>query len=115
MDGKECNGVYDGYSYFPLLMGYSHATSFSHYHDYEAHPNNHWQPGYGLLGNRYYHWQQNTNKKLGSSYFNMDKNHGPPYKHFSQTFDELEHNTYLQGKGVDPKTLSPLNKEVATV
>jgi hypothetical protein len=56
MDGKEVNGVYDGYSYFPLLMSHSHATSFSHLHDYEAHANNHWQPGYGALGNRYFHW-----------------------------------------------------------
>jgi len=56
MDGKEVNGVYDGYSYFSLLMSHSHATSFSHLHDYEAHANNHWQPGYGVLGNRYFHW-----------------------------------------------------------
>jgi len=56
MDGKEVNGVYDGYSYFPLLMSHSHATSFSHLHDFEAHANNHWQPGYGAIGNRYFHW-----------------------------------------------------------
>jgi hypothetical protein len=38
----------------------------------------------------------------------MDKNHGPPYKHFSQTFDELEHNTYLQEKGIDADSLRRL-------
>jgi len=56
MDGKECNGIYDGYSYFPLLMSHSHATSFAHLHDFEAASTNHWQPGYGILGNRYFHW-----------------------------------------------------------
>lgn len=41
--------------------------------------------------------------------FNMDKNHGPPYNHFTQTFDELEHNTYLQGKGVDVEALRSIH------
>ena len=39
----------------------------------------------------------------------MDKNHGPPYKHFSQTFDELEHNEYLQNKKVDVEALKSIH------
>jgi hypothetical protein len=115
MEGKECNGVYDGYSYWPMLMSYSHAVSFSHLHDYEPHPNNHWQPGFGLLGNRYYHWQANANKKAGGAMMSLDKNHGPPYKHFSQTFDELEHNTYLQAKGVNVDALKSIHSKSKSV
>lgn len=39
----------------------------------------------------------------------MDKNHGPPYKRFSQTFDELEHNEYLQEKKVDVEALRSIH------
>lgn len=56
MAGQECNGIYDGFSYFPFHMGPEHATCFSHLHDYEPAPNNHWVPGYGLFGSRYFSW-----------------------------------------------------------
>ena len=39
----------------------------------------------------------------------MSKDHGPPYKHFSQTFDELEHNEYLQNKKVDVEALKSIH------
>jgi len=39
----------------------------------------------------------------------MDKNHGPPHKHFSQTFDELEHNEYLQSKKIDVESLKAIH------
>jgi sulfide:quinone oxidoreductase len=54
--GKELNGIYDGYSYFPMYMSHSHATCFSHTWDYEPAPNNHWVPQYGMIAQRYFNW-----------------------------------------------------------
>jgi hypothetical protein len=54
-----------------------------------------------------------ANKKAGSAYMSMDKNHGPPYKHFSQTFDELEHNEFLQNKKVDVESLRSIHTKGA--
>lgn len=28
LDGKECNGIYDGYTYMPFLLGHSYASNF---------------------------------------------------------------------------------------
>lgn len=44
MEGKELDGVYDGYSYFPLMMSHSHGTGFSHTWDYEPTAKNHAVP-----------------------------------------------------------------------
>lgn len=44
MEGKELNGVYDGYSYMPFYMSHSHASNFQHTWNYEAAPKNHWVP-----------------------------------------------------------------------
>jgi len=62
MAGKECNAIYDGYSYYPLYLSPSHATPMSHLHDFEPAPKNHWAPGYGLFGKYYCDYQrwQNT-------------------------------------------------------
>jgi hypothetical protein len=36
----------------------------------------------------------------GKKYASMDKDHGPPKKHWAVSYDELEHNEYLQKKGI---------------
>jgi len=56
MEGKECNAIYNGYSYYPFYMSSSHSTCMSHLHDYEPAPNNHWAPAHGLFGQRYFSW-----------------------------------------------------------
>lgn len=49
MEGKELNGVYDGYTYMPFYLSHSHATCFQHTWDYEPAAKNHWVPNYGLF------------------------------------------------------------------
>jgi sulfide:quinone oxidoreductase len=38
LEGQELNGVYDGYTYFPMLLGTQYMTGFSHLWDYEPTP-----------------------------------------------------------------------------
>jgi len=92
-------------------MSPGHATCMSHLHDYEPAPNNHWISGYGLFGQRYFNWQQGANVKDGLSYSSLDKNHGPPHKHFNARYDPLEHNEYLQAKGVDVEALRSIHQK----
>lgn len=111
MAGRELNGVYDGYSYFPFHMGPEHATCFSHLHDFEPAPNNHWVPGYGLFGSTYFSYQMGNNVKSGIWYGSLSKDNGPPHKHFNNSYDPLEHNEYLAGKGVDVESLRSIHKK----
>ena len=54
MEGKELNAVYDGYTFMPLILGHSYATSFQHYYDYEPHWKNHVVPHYGAFSKFYF-------------------------------------------------------------
>jgi len=111
MEGKELNAVYNGYSCFPFYMSHSHASVFSHLWDYEPTANNHWISGYGLFGNAYFKYQNKTNLGACVDYTSFKKNHGPPHKHFNPMYDPLEHNEYLQGKGVDVEALRNIHKK----
>jgi len=71
LDGKDCNGIYDGATFMPFLLGHSYASNFQHLHDFEPMQMNHYVPHYG--------------------------------KHWSATYDELEHNEYLLSKGIKPE------------
>ena len=44
LQGKEINGIYDGYTFMPFLLGHSYASNFQHLHDYEPATMNHWVP-----------------------------------------------------------------------
>jgi sulfide:quinone oxidoreductase len=44
LEGKELNGIYDGYTFLPFLLGHSYATSFQHLYDFEPHSQNHMIP-----------------------------------------------------------------------
>jgi hypothetical protein len=49
MEGKELNGIYDGYTYMPFYLSHSNATCFQHTWDYEPTSRNHWVPNYGMF------------------------------------------------------------------
>jgi len=100
IEGKDVNGVYDGYSYQPLILGHSYATGFSHTHDFEPTPTNHWAPHYGIFAQRYFHYALKGEHKASVKYTDFKKNHGPPYSRFPKEYDELEHNEYLNGQGI---------------
>ena len=102
MQGKDCNAIYNGYSFLPFLTGHSYASSFQHYHDFEPAPLNHVVSHYGIFGNIYYNRMINNQQKIGEKYGSYKKNHGPPHWHYPATFDALEHNEYLASKGIEP-------------
>lgn len=52
--GRDVNGIWDGYSWMPFLMGHSYAAGFSHHHDYEPAPYNHAFPSHGVSSWMYY-------------------------------------------------------------
>jgi hypothetical protein len=56
MEGKELNGIYDGFSYMPFYLSHSNATCFQHLWNYEPAKNNHWVPNYGLFSDYYFRW-----------------------------------------------------------
>jgi len=105
MEGKELNGVYDGYSYMPFYMSHSHASCFQHTWNYEAAAKNHWVPQYGVFAQWYFGRQMKSNYGAGEAYASLKKNHGPPHKHYNALYDPLDKNEYLLNKGIDIEAL----------
>jgi len=115
--GKELNGIYDGYTYIPFYLSHSHATSFQHLHNFEPAPMNHWCPGYGQFGRRYFSYQMSSCQKQGEKFTSFKKNNGPPHWNYNKQFDPLESNEYLLSEGVDIEALRSFHKKggVSTV
>lgn len=101
MDGKDCNAVYNGYSYQSLILGADKATGFSHLHDFEPTATNHWSPNFGLPATFYFHYTLSRSHSKSIKYSSFEKTHGPPYNRWAQEFDELEHNEYLNAHGIE--------------
>ena len=55
-----------------------------------------------------------SNLKMNVNYSSFKKTHGPPYEHFNARYDALEHNEYLQKKGVNVDELRSIHKTPAT-
>jgi hypothetical protein len=100
MEGHELNAIYDGYSFMPFLLGHSYATSFQHYHDYEAAALNHVIPHYGLPARWYFGRMMKSQMATGEKYASFKKSSGPPYYQFNPRYMPLEHNDYLQKRGI---------------
>ena len=105
LQGNEINGVYDGYTFMPFLLGNRYASSFQHKHDFEPAAKNHMIPNYGIFSRVYFDWMMNSQKGMDNSYSGFNKNHGPPHGHWPASYDELEHNDYLKSKNIDPADL----------
>jgi len=103
MEGHELNGIYDGYSFMPFLLGSSYATSFAHFHDFEPHAKNHMIPHYGMFSRFYFGRMMKSVQSASEKYSNFKKNNGPPYYQFNSRYAPLEHNDYLIKKGVSVK------------
>ncbi|CAI2367828.1 unnamed protein product [Moneuplotes crassus] len=108
LKGQSLNAIYDGYTYMPLLLGQTTATSFQHYYDFEPHPKNHMSPHHGVFGRLYFKYLLRNLVGTSSKYSGFKQNYGPPYWHFNPRYDEVEHNEYLQRKGLDKKATGQL-------
>lgn len=102
LHGKDCNAIWDGYSYMPMYLGHSYCTAFSHLHDFEPAPRNHMVPHYGIFSRMYFGRQIKTSQKEAEAFSDGKKNHGPPHFHYAASFDELEHSELLAAKGLTP-------------
>ena len=96
MEGKELNAVYDGYTFMPLILGHSYATSFQHLYDFEPHWKNHFVPHYGVFSRIYFGRMLKSTQGVCEKYASFKKNHGPPHYHYNARYDAPEHNQYLQ-------------------
>jgi len=84
----------------PLFLGHSYATSFSHLYDYEPTAKNHIVPHYGIFSRFYFGRMLKSMLGADEKYSSFKKTHGPPYFHFNPRYMPLEHNDYLQRKGI---------------
>ena len=100
MEGKELNGIYDGYSFLPFLLGHSYASSFQHYHNFEPHSMNHMVPHYGLIARWYFGRMTKMQMQNGEKHGSFKKNHGPPNFHYNARYVPLEHNEYLKNRNI---------------
>ena len=96
LEGKELNGIYDGYSWWYLALGMGTSTSFSHYHNFEPHPMNNIIPKHGIIPRLYNTWMCRGLTSFGDKYLSMKANSGPPYYRTPYKWPNLEFNTYYQ-------------------
>ncbi len=94
------NGIYDGYTFMPFILGHSYATSFQHYYDFEAASLNHAVPHYGIFARWYFGRVLKSQMQMGEKFTSFKKSHGPPHYQFNKRYDPLDKNEYLQAKGV---------------
>ena len=94
LHGRECNAVYDGYTYMPFYMGTRYGTYFSHNHDFEPSTKNHMIPGYGAFGRMGIGIGMRHASWTADGYSGMKKTHGPPHKMgwWPAIYDPLENN-----------------------
>lgn len=105
LHGQSLNAIYDGYSWMPVLMGQNTATSFTHLYDYEPHQYNHIIPHHGIFGRLYFKKMLKGLVGTAAKYTGFKKNYGPPYWNYNPRYDEVEHNEYLERKGLTHHTV----------
>lgn len=103
LKGKSLNAIYDGYTYMPLLLGQTTATSFQHTYGYEPTTKNHMSPHHGIFGRMYFKYLTRNLVSTSGKYAGFKKNYGPPHWQFNPRYDEVEHNEYLESKGLTSK------------
>lgn len=101
LEGGELNAIYDGYSFLPLYVGSSYATSFSHLHNFEPHWKNHMVPTYGAFSRFYFGRMLKSYQGMAENYNSFKKNHGPPHWHYNPRHLPLEHNEYLLKNNIE--------------
>ena len=101
--GNEQNGIYNGYSWWPLLTGACEATSFSHFYNYEPHTFNNVVPKHGILSQLYFTQLQRSLVSFGTKYSGMKKNAGPPYYRAAKPWPPIDaNNDYKRFKSLSP-------------
>ena len=102
LKGKSLNAIYNGYTFMPLLLGQTTATSFQHTYGFEPHTKNHMSPHHGIFGRLYFRYLLRNLVGTSSKYAGFKKNYGPPHWQFNPRYDDVEHNEYLQRRRLSP-------------
>lgn len=63
LEGKELSAVYNGYTFFPLMLSHSNMTPMKHLWDYEPAGTNHWVPNYGIFSQMYFYWEMKSSMR----------------------------------------------------
>lgn len=112
LDGKEINAIYNGYTFMPLFLGHSYATSFQHYHDFEPHWKNHIVPHYGIFSRAYFGRVLKSMLGAEEKYSSFKKNNGPPFYHFNARYPPLEHESFLARRGIPAASMRMFEPKV---
>ena len=103
LHGRECNAIYDGYTFMPFFVGMRYASSFSHLHDFEPASTNHMVPQHGIFSRLYMGQYMRGSASGAEKYSGFKASHGPPHWRYSALYDPLEHNEYLSKKQIPPE------------
>lgn len=109
LHGKPLNAIYDGYSFQPLYLGHTYATSFQHYHDFEPHWKNHVIPHYGIFSRFYFGRILKSQVAQDEKYSSFKKSYGPPFYSFNPRVVPVEHDSFLARRGI-PATSTKLHE-----
>ena len=91
VSGQEPNAVYDGYTHMPLILGHTYSTYFEHLHDFEPTAKNHAVPHHGIFSRGHFTLHMRKYGKIAKYYGDTTRDHGPPHKNWTASYDELEH------------------------
>lgn len=105
LKGQSLNAIYDGYTWMPVLMGQTTSTSFTHLYGHEPHAMNHLIPHHGIFGRLHFKQMCRSMVGVAGKYTGFKKNYGPPHWQYNPRYDDVEHNEYLEKKGVSPTSL----------
>ena len=115
MQGKQLNAIYDGYSFQPLFLGHSYATSFQHLYDFEPHWKNHVVPHYGIFSRFYFGRLIKGMAGQDEKYSSFKKTYGPPFYQFNPRVAPAEFNPYLQRRGIPAASVNIFEPKVRTL
>jgi hypothetical protein len=105
MHGKDPNAIYNGYSFQPLILGHSYATSFQHYYDFEPHWKNHIVPHYGIFSRFYFGRMLKSVQGQDEKYSSFKKSYGPPFYQFNPRVAPIEHDPFLIRRGIPASSM----------
>jgi hypothetical protein len=115
MQGKLLNAIYNGYSFQPLYLGHTYATSFQHLYDFEPHWKNHVVPHYGVFARFYFGRLIKGTAGQDEKYASFKKTYGPPYYQFNPRIAPVEFDSFLQRRGIPASTVNTFEPKVRTI
>lgn len=96
-----------------MFLGHTYATSFQHLYDFEPHWKNHVVPHYGVFSRFYFGRLSKGTAGQDEKYASFKKTYGPPFYQFNPRILPVEHNSYLQRKGIPASSANVFEPRVS--